>query len=155
MSTKITLAHGDRFHFYNEVCDHAHVYLELNGFEFKATHSGVTVQIPLDIWALMHRCGPPKFGLAPKTDEEMLASVESDVDHRIQAFENARTDRERAMENLFGHLTYGEVSDPRVVQIERGLELFRIVRARERAIIARIEEHEFVMPLSENESIGH
>ena len=34
MSTKSTIAYGTNFHFYHEVLDDNHVYLELEGMEY-------------------------------------------------------------------------------------------------------------------------
>ena len=52
MSTKITIAYGDRYHLYSECFDiDGSVYLELNGvdLEYKVYPGQITVHIPRDV----------------------------------------------------------------------------------------------------------
>ena len=44
MSTKATLAYGKNFHFYHEVMDDDHVYLELDTTQFEAGYGRVMVR---------------------------------------------------------------------------------------------------------------
>ena len=46
MSTKSTIAHGPGFHFYHEVLDEDHVYLELETTSFEAGYGRVMLPIP-------------------------------------------------------------------------------------------------------------
>lgn len=53
MSTKISIAYGDKYHFYQECFDTQNVYLTLEGFEFEVTDKEATVQIPVTIFKEM------------------------------------------------------------------------------------------------------
>lgn len=53
MSTKITLAHNDTFHLYEQCFDlTGDVYLQLNGdeIEFEAYPGSITVKIPVEVF---------------------------------------------------------------------------------------------------------
>ncbi len=89
MSTKSTIAYGNNFHFYHEVCDDNHVYLELEGMEFEAGYGRVMVSIPIHIWEVIRHLGEARLDLVNHTDEDLLKMVEEDVDGRIAEFEEA------------------------------------------------------------------
>lgn len=49
MSTKITQAAGDDWHFYLDVNDEDHIFLEFEG--------GATTRIPIEVWNEMVKAG--------------------------------------------------------------------------------------------------
>ena len=57
MSTKSTFARGDTFHFYNEVFDDDHVYLEVRGTQFEAGYGRVMIPIPIHVWETIRHLG--------------------------------------------------------------------------------------------------
>jgi hypothetical protein len=148
MSTKATLSHGDHFHFYLEVFDDANVYLELEHAEFEVNQRSVMIRIPMDVWVSMHGVGVPKFDLATKTDQELLEMVTAEVTQRRARYRNAKDKRARALENLFGCLTYGLASDSKAKQIETGLGFYRAKREQQQGIIERAAQHTRSITLS-------
>ena len=92
MSTKATIAHGDQFHFYHEVLDDDHVYLELNTTQFEAGYGRVMLPIPIHIWEVIRHLGGARLDLVEKTDEDLLAMVEGDVDEHITKYQEALRD---------------------------------------------------------------
>jgi hypothetical protein len=80
MSTKCTIAHGENFHFYHEVLDDEHVYLELETTQFEAGYRRVMLPIPIHIWETIRHLGGAQLDLADKQDDELLAMVETEVD---------------------------------------------------------------------------
>lgn len=148
MSTKATLSHGDHFHFYLEVFDDANVYLELDHAEFEVSQRSVMVRIPMDVWVSMHGVGVPKFDLATKTDAQLLEMVTAEVIERRAKYRNAKDKRARALENLFGCLTYGLASDSKAKQTETGLAHYFAKRDQQRGILERAAQHQRSLTLS-------
>ena len=140
MSTKCTIAHGDSFHFYNEVLDDDHVHLELETDQFEAGHGRVRVAIPIHIWETIRPLGGARLDLVDKEDDELLAVVEERVDERTAAYQQAlRESPDRAeFVGFFGCLLYGKADSPREDQIRRGMEHARQTRLRQREVKARI-----------------
>jgi hypothetical protein len=140
MSTKCTIAHGENFHFYHEVLDEDHVYLELDTTHFEAGYGRVMLPIPIHIWETIRHLGGARLDLADKQDYELLAMVESTVDQRIAEYQQAtqgRPDRAELV-SFIGCLSYGRADLPRVDQIHKGMEHFRHERQRQREVIALI-----------------
>jgi hypothetical protein len=140
MSTKCTLAHSFKpdFHFYNECFDDENVYLEVGA---------QSITIPIEIWEVIRHYGAPRLDLADKTDRELLATVEGEVDARRKMYREASKERslkrrkaKRAWANLFGCLTYGKASDRRPKQVGCGMAVHRKIRERQRAIRESIEK---------------
>jgi hypothetical protein len=72
MSTKCSLAYGDKFHLYTDCLDqHTSVYLQLDTAEFEASQSHVTVRIPLAIWEYVRLYSPANYELADLSDKEL------------------------------------------------------------------------------------
>jgi len=142
MSTKATIAHGDHFHFYHEVLDDDHVYLEMNTTQFEAGYGRVMLPIPIHIWEVIRHLGGARLDLVEKTDEDLLATVEADVDRRTAEYQEAlRTHPDRAgLASFVGSLVYGGAEEPREEQIARGMEYFRGERQRQREVQAAIEK---------------
>jgi hypothetical protein len=136
MSTKSTLAHGDTFHFYNEVLDDDHVYLEVRGVQFEAGHGRVMIPIPMHIWETIRHLGAAELDLIDKTDSELLAMVEAEVDRRIEEFQTSKSNdpKRTSLLRFLGSLPYGLTDVPREEQIQRGLEYHLSQRRRQREI---------------------
>jgi len=140
MSTKFTIAHGDEFHFYNEVFDYDHVYLELNTTHFEAAYGRVMVPVPIHIWETIRHLGGARFDLIDKEDVDLLATIEQSVDRRIAEYQLAMRENSNqgACIAFFGALLYGTADSPRDEQIRRGMDYFRQERQRQREVKARI-----------------
>ena len=142
MSTKATIAHDANFHFYHEVMDEDHVYLELETTHFEAGYGRVMLPIPIHIWETIRHLGGARLDLVNCTDEALLAMVEAAVDARIMRHQKAlRTHPDRAgLLSLAGSLVYGGAEDPRTEQITRGMESYRSERQHQRDIQAAIRK---------------
>ena len=133
MSTKSSIAYGDSFHFYHEVLDDDHVYLELQTTHFEAGYGRVMVPIPIHIWEVIRHLGGAQLDLVEKTDEELLATVVTNVDERIAKYQEAlREHPNRAgLIGFIGGLVYGSAKSPRAEQIESGMAFYRKERQRQ------------------------
>ena len=69
MSTKCTIAHDESFHFYHEVLDDDHVYLELRTTHFEAGYGRVMIPIPIHIWETIRHLGGVRLDLVLGTGE--------------------------------------------------------------------------------------
>lgn len=147
MSTKLSLAHGEHFHLYNECFDDQHVYLELGNTEFEVTqiqrpnskefNTRVMVRIPLETWITIQQVKPPHMELADKNDQELLEMVRHQVNERIARYKAASSDRLRTFESVHGSFVYGRADTARSVQIQRGLAHITKKRDQQRAILER------------------
>jgi hypothetical protein len=140
MSTKCTIAHDESFHFYHEVLDDDHVYLELRTTHFEAGYGRVMIPIPIHIWETIRHLGGVRLDLVEKQDVEVLAMVEAEVDERIaryEAVEREHPHRARFV-RLLGCLPYGAADTPRAEQIRKGVEYFKSERERQRTVRQRI-----------------
>lgn len=135
MSTKMTLADGDTFHFYQEVLDEHYVYLELEGVKYEANYNRVMVPIPIHIWEFIRKLGAPDLSLIGKSDEELLIDVEKYVDERIQKYQQNPS----GLARVSGSLVYGMASDSRAEQIQRGIEERKARRTEQQEIKAAID----------------
>jgi hypothetical protein len=140
MSTKCTIVHGGSFHFYCEVFDDDHVYLELDTTHFEAGYGRVMVPIPIHIWETIRYLGGAQLDLVDKQDDELVAMVHSEVDRRVAEYQQvARDNPDRAaFASFICCLPYGNADTPRVDQIRKGVEYFRCERQRQREVRARI-----------------
>lgn len=140
MSTKSTIAWSEDFHLYREVFDDDHVYLRLDTTHFEAGYGRVTVPIPIHIWETIRHLGGARLDLVDRSDEELLAKVQKDVDVRIAEYQKVARERpERAdLFAIIGSLPYGTADKPRDEQIQRGMEYFRHEKQRQRELQARI-----------------
>lgn len=135
MSTKTTLAYGDKFHFYQEVLDEHYVYLELQGVKYEANYNRVMVPIPIHIWEVIRKLGAPDLSLIGKSDEELLIDVGKYVDERIQEYNQNPS----SLARLSGSLVYGMASDSRAEQIHSGMEAYKARRTEQQEIKAAID----------------
>jgi len=136
MSTKATIAYGENFHFYHEVMDEDHVYLEIETTHFEAGYGRVMLPIPIHIWETIRHLGGARLDLVNCTDAALLAMVETAVDERILRYQEAlRAHPDRAgLMSFAGSLLYGRAEDPRAEQAVRGMEYYRNERQRQRDI---------------------
>jgi hypothetical protein len=140
MSTKCTIAHGENFHFYHEVLDDDHVYLELRTTHFEADYGRVLISLPIHIWETIRHLGGAQLDLVEKEDEDLLAMVKAEVEERItrhDAIARQHPDR-AAFAKILGSLPYGLADTPRAEQIQKGIEYFRRERQRQREVRDRI-----------------
>lgn len=142
MSTKATITHGEKFHFYHECFDDDHVYLQLEGAEYEANREQVTVAVPVDIWEVIRHRGSPRLDLIDYSDEELQLLVEREVDEHIAEYNRHAPEDEsgRALVSLGGSFVYGRADASRAEQLDRGLKHFTEERARQRQIAARVAE---------------
>lgn len=136
MSTKSSIAYSrNAFHFYHEAFDDESVYLELTGASFRATPDEVCVQIPIEIWAVIRSRAAVRLPWAERTDEDIQAHVEREVEERI----------ERVRQGghwLFGSFVYGAADQPREEQVRSGMAHYRRVRDRQSRIARAIQAME-------------
>jgi hypothetical protein len=135
MSTKSTLAYADDFHFYTELFDERHVYLELRGVDFVAARDRVTVPIPLAIWEVIRTLGGVEdLSLVETSDDELRALAEADVDAGIAAYESDpdRDTPQRAW-------VHSGANRPREEQVAEALEEYQASRQRQQEIHAAIQ----------------
>lgn len=72
MSTKCSLAWGEKFHVYTDCLDqHASVCIQITGAEFQSSPGEVTVHIPLHIWEYIRTYSQVRYDLADLTDREL------------------------------------------------------------------------------------
>ncbi len=138
MSTKATIAYDDTFHFYHEMLDDDHVYLELHTTHFEAGYGRVMLPIPMHIWETIRHLGGAHLDLVDCADDALLAKVEAEVDTRIAQYQEAlRTHPEHAsLRSLAGSFIYGSTEDPRPAQIASGLTYYHAERQRQRDLQA-------------------
>lgn len=138
MSTKSTISHGPNFHLYNEAFEQDCVYLQLDKTDFEVTRDSVTIAIPVVVWEVIRQSAGVDLSWASKTDEEIRAFVESDVDRRISLNQTDKSNS--AFVRSFGIQTFGPASDPRDSQIERGLACYFEIREKQRLLVKQIAE---------------
>lgn len=134
MSTKSSIAYGDNFHFYKECFDEENVYLELDSVEFNASNNQVTVTIPVAIWEVIRQYDVLNLSLADKSDREIEAMVEQEVDRRIEKYQSTDDERAKQFASLSGSLRYGSADLPRNEQMNTGILYYRQERERQIAI---------------------
>lgn len=139
MSTKATMAYGPTFHFYHELFDEDHVFLQLEQVQFEAGSNYVMVPIPFHIWEVIRQYPGLDLSLAEKTDEELLAEVTKQVDERIAEYV-AMEGQKRTLAAFAGFLVFGTADKPRDEQIETGMHYYTEQRERQRRVIAAVDE---------------
>jgi hypothetical protein len=140
MSTKATLAYDETFHFYHEVMDDDHVYLELKTTHFQAGYGRVMLPIPMHIWETIRHLGGARLDLVDDSDDALLARVMTEVDERLAQYqETLREHPDRAgLIRLAGSFVYGSAEAPRDAQIASGLQYYREERQRQHDLQAAI-----------------
>jgi hypothetical protein len=133
MSTKSTLASGPNFQLYTDLFDHAGVYLEMAGVKFESSNDWVKVAIPFPIWEVVRQYAAVDLSMADKTDKEIWQMVESEVDHRIKRYAQAK-EHEKSLVSMAGSLVYGAADTSREEQIVNGLDYYTELRERQSKI---------------------
>jgi hypothetical protein len=139
MSTKSTIAYGPTFHLYHEALDEDFIYLELEGVAFEASYNRVMVPIPVHIWEIIRQYPGVDLTWAEKSDEEIRAYVEREVDERIQRYTQEENPRVRGLLAVFGAIVFGTVDMPREEQITQGMSYFMKQREHQQQIKRAIE----------------
>jgi hypothetical protein len=142
MSTKVTLAFDENERTFSLYQDHAdgemkHDYVYLEVLHCGGCGHAQTVRIPADVWECIRQVPSDDFSMVDLTDDEIRARVKGEVDDRIKGFREASTDRGRALAGLWGCGVYGDVEDPRDVQVLRGIENWIADRERQKGILRR------------------
>ena len=141
MSTRSTLAHGPGFHFYHDLLDRDHVYLEIEGTKVETDYGRTMVPIPMHVWEVIRRYQGIDLQLADKTDDELRRYVEQELDARL-AWYGQLDERVKRMAAIAGSVTWGFADQPRGVQLTRGLESFTHLRKHQRQVQQAITELE-------------
>jgi hypothetical protein len=124
------------------VLDDNYIYLELEGVPYEATYQRVMVPIPVHIWEVIRRYPGVDLSFAEKTDAEIQAYVEREVDTRIEQYHQAENPQVKHLLALCGAIPYGTADTPREEQIARGIAHFQALREHQRQIKKAIAELE-------------
>ena len=139
-STKSTIAYGDQFHLYRDVGDTNNIYLRLDQPSFDASPDQVTVTIPLHIWEFIRQHPGVDFSWVDKTDEEIHAYVEGEIDKRLAEYKASTDSSMKSLLSFAGSLSYGDIDSPREEQIRRGVVTFQEERTRQQKIRDAIDK---------------
>jgi hypothetical protein len=103
--------------------------------ELKA--QGITIRIPDHVWAVMRSApdGAVSFDVETKTDKELLALVERQVEERIKKY-----GKEKGLLSFAGAGIYGQTTLPKKDQIQHGMKWHIQRRAQQRALRARMSK---------------
>jgi hypothetical protein len=142
MSTKVTVAYGNNFHFYRECLDEDFIYLELEGVEFEAGYNRVMVAIPVHIWEVIRKYEGVDLSWASRTDEEILEYVEKEVDERMERYQQTEEKKGKQLIALLGSIPFGSADIDRSEQIKRGVSHFKRLREHQLQIQQAIQELE-------------
>jgi len=141
MSTKSSIACGENFHLYNECTEDDCVYLKLEkGAWFETTPGAVTVRIPIAIWEYIRKHPGRDLTLADKSNDEIRAMVEKEVDEQIKDWKESRSSKNKLWRSLLASSGAGK---PRQVQLARGLKFRLAERAEQRRILAKVRRFEW------------
>jgi hypothetical protein len=141
MSTKSSIAHGKDFQLYNDCFDDDGVYLELKGNpRYEVSPGSVMVRIPGHIWEAIRTFPGVWLEYASKSDAEIRALVEKDVDKRITEWRKAKSERQKGWVSFCGCMVYGSAEEPRAKQIKRGLKEMLRRRDLQRDIVRKAKQ---------------
>jgi hypothetical protein len=137
VSTKSSIAYGEKFHFYSEVMeDDGARYLELAGAEFEASHRGVTVKIPAAIWEVIRQLGAADLSIVDLTDDEIRERAEAQADRNMADYsENSETAGIRSLRRVWG---WDRPREEQVAEIASSLKELRADQQRLRTEIQAI-----------------
>lgn len=140
MGTRNTLISGAGFTLFSEYFEEDRVFLTLDqDLRFEAEPGRITVGVPLEVWEVIRKHSPARFGLADQSDVDLTVEVARRVDARIQKVEAQRRDgNDSAFVRTVGMMVYGSVDSPREQQIASGIEWHLMERARQRLLRDRI-----------------
>lgn len=140
MSTRRSLAGGKNFHFYKDLADFDtdNVYLEIR--KECSCNTFKVLEIPADVWEVIRHIPALTFEWVDKTDEELRAFVEAEVDKRIKEYQEA-DEKSKGWVAFCGSLSFGSADEPREDQIRQGLEYFLKVRDYELGVREKMAQH--------------
>lgn len=148
MSTRMSIAHGERFHLFFDGLGREVVCLEMRDFPFEATAEYVTVAIPIEVWGAIRPHASIDLSPAEWTDQEILDRVARDLDQRIGGGDK----------RVPGSLIYGDASRPADEQRAAGIQFWQSRRSwaqRMRTEIAELETENRLAPGAELHSMGN
>lgn len=91
MSTKSSIAYGEKFHLYTDFLDQGYVWLELSQpLKFKADQHAVAVRLPLALWEYLRTFAVAETDLATKTDAELRALATERWAAAVQSYHEDR-----------------------------------------------------------------
>src|SRR6185312_13038109 len=133
-------AYAENFHLYREVFDSDHVYFEIDTTHFEAGYGRVMIPIPLHVWETIRHLGGAELDLVDRSDEELLARVQKEVEERMAEYQRVARERPDRADffAILGSLVYGSADEPQDQQIRRGMEYFRREKKRQKELHARI-----------------
>lgn len=138
---KSSIACGENFHLYNECFDDDGVYLELEGSpKYEVSPGSVMVRIPAYVWEAIRTFPGVWLEWADKSDAEIRAMVEKDVDERITEWRKAKSKRQKGWASFCGGMVYGRAEDSRAKQIKRGLKEMLRRRDLQRSIVRKAKQ---------------
>lgn len=113
------------FHLYEEAGDYENVYLELDANCIEKTGDGaVVVRLRLDIWeSIKHHNALKNLEKYELTDQEIKLHVTNEVETRIESYANGSK-----FAAFIGAAVYGDINDPKEIQIERGVNSMKKMR---------------------------
>ncbi|MDQ8183949.1 hypothetical protein [Pelagicoccus sp. SDUM812002] len=133
MSIKDPIAHGENFYLYKECFSDDFVYLELEGCGFEASNNKVKVEIPIEVWEFIRSMDTLSFEHANLSDIQIESLVSDMVDEYTAKQGN---DSKRSLLPAY----FGNSDASRKELIKRGVDHFKKLRDRERAIQDMIQE---------------
>jgi len=91
MSTKSSIAYGEKFHLYTDFLDQGYVWLELSQpLKFRADQHAVAVRLPLALWEYLRTFAIAETDLAAKTDAELRALAKERCEAAVQRYHEDR-----------------------------------------------------------------
>lgn len=138
MSTKQSIAWADEFHFYRDMFDEEHVYLDLHPASFEAHEGRICVAIPAAIWQTIRGY---RFDLsaAGASDAELESKSARLIDEQIyrETEHAAQCVGEQCRLKFFYHRDDEGTREERIAQ-QLGYELDE--RRKQEAIAAKVAE---------------
>lgn len=92
----------------SKIFDQKNLYLQLEDVDFEAGCHRVITQIPLDVWETIRHLTIARFDLTNKTDDELRATVEKEIDERICDYEQAASEeKSTGLIKFIGAMQFG------------------------------------------------
>ncbi len=96
MSTKATLASGQKFHFYADAWGEDAVWLSIESDRFEVSERGATIRIPIAIWENIRAVPSVRFDVALKSARELKQLAHATAhENRARYREHVRSQRGR------------------------------------------------------------
>ncbi len=145
MSTKSTIAYGEKFHLYTDCFDEEHVWLQLDQpIEFEANQHAVTVRLPLALWEYLRTFTTAETDLAAKTEAELRAIAKERLSATARQYREERAKIKglprRSALRIVHQQTHEHLRDP-VKALRELLADLRAQRAQQRLLLKQIEHY--------------